>query len=214
MEKKVHLITIGCFCAGKTARAKDAAAIMSRPFFDTDKEVENITGLDSGKLPLEIIARFNLEGYEISYKNAMLAKHFMEIEEVAVKKTFAQLKAPSVIATGGSVLYNPELMGFLRDHGVLIHLHVPAKTLLTRFENRQAKFGGFEVMNPNSLSNIDLILERQRLCEQYRDRKVLGEDDFDLTSRGVVQAFNNAFFESLHISRQQPRLFDPALVAG
>lgn len=200
---KVHLITIGCFCAGKTARAKDAASIMDRPFFDTDKEVEIITGLDSGKLPADIVRRFNLEGFDVRYRNAKIAEQFLKLEEVAVKKTFAQLQAPSVVATGGSVVYNPEIMAFLRDHGILVHLHVPAKTLLTRFENRQAKFGGFEVINPNSLSNIDLILERQNLCEQYRDCKILGEDDYDLTSRGIALVYNRAYDEIIRTHRQK-----------
>jgi shikimate kinase len=82
MADRANIILIGFMGTGKTAIGKRLAQALGRPFIDTDKEIEKVTGMSIAQI-------FNKHG-EIRFRSE---------EKIAIKKACASRSA--VIATGG-----------------------------------------------------------------------------------------------------------------
>ncbi|MDX9873208.1 MAG: shikimate kinase, partial [Clostridia bacterium] len=117
---KSNIILIGFMGTGKTAVGKRLAALLNMEFYDTDQEVETVTGLSITQL-------FNKYG-EV---------RFISEENLAVKR-LAQ-KNNCVIATGGSVVLNKDNLALLQENGVLISLSARPEIIYERVKRRNSR---------------------------------------------------------------------------
>ena len=106
------LILIGMAASGKTTIGRALATVLARPFLDTDTVLATRTGRS---LP-SLLATLGPQG-------------FCQAEAEAVCHLVA---GPQVIATGGSVVYSPTAIHYLRRLGYLIWLDAPTPLLLAR----------------------------------------------------------------------------------
>lgn len=102
---------------GKTAVGKRLASILNMDFFDTDQEIERVTGMSIDKL-------FHKHG-EIRFRSE---------EEIAIKKLTNKNNA--VIATGGGIVLNRPNIELLRNSGYLICLTAQPEVIYERVKRR------------------------------------------------------------------------------
>lgn len=107
------IILVGPMGAGKTTIGRQIAKALGRPFFDSDKEIENRTG---ATIPLI----FELE------KEAGFRKR-----EAAMIKELTK-KQDVVLATGGGVVMEKQNRKFLAENGFVIYLCAPVEQLIRR----------------------------------------------------------------------------------
>lgn len=99
--------------AGKTTVGRQLAKRLARPFFDSDHEIVERTGV-----PIPTI--FEIEGEEGFRRREVQTIH--ELTE----------SAGIVMATGGGVVLNPENRRRLHDTGWVVYLNVPPALLFER----------------------------------------------------------------------------------
>lgn len=99
--------------AGKTTVGRQLAKRLARPFFDSDHEIVERTGV-----PIPTI--FEIEGEEGFRRREVQTIH--ELTE----------SAGIVMATGGGVVLNPENRQRLHDTGWVVYLNVPPALLFER----------------------------------------------------------------------------------
>jgi shikimate kinase len=99
--------------AGKTTVGRQLAKRLARPFFDSDHEIVERTGV-----PIPTI--FEIEGEEGFRRREVQTIH--ELTE----------SADIVMATGGGVVLNPENRRRLHDTGWVVYLNVPPALLFER----------------------------------------------------------------------------------
>ena len=100
---KTNIILIGFMGTGKTAVGKRLAAILGKSFYDTDQEVEAVTGMTISQL-------FNKYG-EVRFRSE---------ENLAIQRLMK--KDNCIIATGGGIILNQQNIDFLAEKGVVICL--------------------------------------------------------------------------------------------
>jgi shikimate kinase len=96
----------GFMGVGKTTLGRRLAELLDRPFYDTDRYVEETCGRD--------VDGFFAAGEE---------SEFRRLEAEAVAELTA--RGPAVIALGGGALLSPPSRLLLRERSLLVHLHVP-----------------------------------------------------------------------------------------
>lgn len=101
-----HMALVGFMGCGKSTIGARLAAELRRPFVDTDRLVEELTGSS-------IPAIFSAYGEPV----------FREHEHQALVQALAQ--PPSVLATGGGVVMREGNWQLLAEHAVSIWLQVP-----------------------------------------------------------------------------------------
>lgn len=146
---KKHLVLIGMPASGKSTIGVMAAKFLGLDFIDTDILIQREAGCT---LPAIIKAR-GLDG-------------FLDFEGEIVSKTLPGL--PSVIATGGSVIYRDEAMRHLKSIGTVIYLKLSCENLKKRLhalEERGVVIGG-------GMSFEELYAERIPLYEAYADAAI------------------------------------------
>lgn len=113
MEKNRNIYLIGLMGAGKTTVGRQLAKRLGRPFFDSDHEIVERTGV-----PIPTI--FEIEGEEGFRRREM--------------QTIHELTAGSdiVLATGGGAVIKPENRDRLRETGWVVYLDVPPLQLFER----------------------------------------------------------------------------------
>lgn len=131
--------------SGKSTVGVVLAKRLSLGFLDTDLEIQAREGR-----PLQ--ATVDDVGYQ----------ELRRIEEQVVLDLSVERH---VIATGGSVVYEPRGMEHLRRHGVLVHLLVPLEELRRRVGDFSTR--GL-AMRPDQ-SFDDLYAEREPLYEQHAE---------------------------------------------
>lgn len=113
MEKQTNIYLVGLMGAGKTTVGRQLAKRMGRPFFDSDHEIVERTGV-----PIPTI--FEIEG-EAGFRRRE-AQTIAELAEIP----------GIVLATGGGVVINPDNRKRLRDTGWVVYLDVPPLQLYER----------------------------------------------------------------------------------
>ena len=108
-----HVVLIGMPGVGKSTVGVLLAKATGRDFVDTDVVIQ----AESGQPLAELIQRRGIEG-------------FCRIEERVVAGL--TLARPSVIATGGSVVYSEPAMGILKDGGAVVYLAIDPAVLAER----------------------------------------------------------------------------------
>lgn len=116
MENRQNIYLIGLMGAGKTTVGRQLARRLGRPFYDSDHEIVDRTGV-----PIPTI--FEIEGEE----------GFRRRES----QTIAELSGCDnlVMATGGGVVLDPENRKLLHDTGWCVYLNVPPALLYERTRN-------------------------------------------------------------------------------
>ncbi|MDZ4825465.1 MAG: shikimate kinase [Actinomycetota bacterium] len=109
-----HVVLVGLMGAGKTTVGRRCAALLDRPFVDTDDLVVVLTGMP---FP-EFFARHG-------------EAPFRELERQAVADVCASPE-PLVIACGGGTVLDPDNRRRLRERGVVVWLRAPVAVLATR----------------------------------------------------------------------------------
>lgn len=115
--KKTNIILIGFMGTGKTAVGKRLASLVNKDFYDTDQEVESVTGMTVSQL-------YNRFG-EIRLRSE---------EDLAVNR-LAQ-KENCVIATGGSTVLDQSNINLLARNGIIICLSAKPEIIYERVKRR------------------------------------------------------------------------------
>ncbi len=103
LKEKSNIVLIGMPSSGKTTIGKFLSEKTGKKFFDTDSEIEKITG----KTPKEII---NFSGEEI----------FRDIESETISEL--SRKQNLIIATGGGAVLREKNIDLLRENGIVVYL--------------------------------------------------------------------------------------------
>lgn len=114
---KSNIVLIGFMGTGKTAVGKRLAALLKMQFYDTDQEVEAVTGMT--------IAQLYRKYGEV---------RFISEENLAVRRLAK--KDNSIIATGGGIVLNKDNLALLREKGILISLSARPEIIYERVKRR------------------------------------------------------------------------------
>ena len=108
-----NIILVGLMGSGKTSVGKVLARLLGKDFFDSDHEIERVTGV---RIPVI----FEIEG-EAGFR----AREHKMIAEVMARENI-------LLATGGGAVLAKENRELLRARGMVIYLRAPVKSLLKR----------------------------------------------------------------------------------
>jgi shikimate kinase len=115
-----HVVLVGMMGTGKTAVGRALARRLNRPFYDTDRLIEEREGRS-------IAAMFQSNGEE----------YFREVEATVIREVTE--KPEGVIATGGGALLREENRAALARRGVLIWLKADLETMSQRTRGRTTR---------------------------------------------------------------------------
>jgi shikimate kinase len=108
-----NIILVGPMGAGKTTIGKQLAQQLGRDFYDSDREIEKLTGVN---IPL-IFELEGEDGFRKREKNVL-----MELTQ----------QQNTVLATGGGAVLDPENRNILSKNGFVIYLSAPLSQLFKR----------------------------------------------------------------------------------
>ncbi|MCI8414485.1 MAG: shikimate kinase [Ruminiclostridium sp.] len=160
-----NLILIGMPGAGKSTLGVLLAKALGLDFVDTDLLIQ----AQEGKLLRELIAQLGSDG-------------FLALEG----RTCAALTLEhSVVATGGSVVYEPEAMAHLKSLGTIVYLALDYPSLERRLDNLTRRG---VVLQPGQTLKT-LYDERVPLYRRYADLTVdCGGGDIEHSLAQVLEA--------------------------
>ena len=115
-----NIVLIGFMGSGKTAMGRFLSQELGYKFFDTDQEIEAVTGLKMD----QIIKKYG--------------KIRFQSEEKLVLKRLAATEE-SVIATGGNFIQSEENIGILKENGIFVFLKVDEQIIIERLQRRKAR---------------------------------------------------------------------------
>jgi len=163
VNNRSNIYLVGLMGAGKTTVGRQLAKRLGRPFYDSDHEIVERTGV-----PIPTI--FEIEGEE----------GFRRRES----QTIAELTSETdiVLATGGGVVLKPENRSRLHDTGWVVYLNVPPALL---FERTRHDRNRPLLRVPDPLAKLE-ELHRQR-DPLYRETAHLVIDGSHLVASGIVQ---------------------------
>lgn len=111
---------IGMPTVGKTKVGKLLAELLGYQFVDIDDSI--VTDQDASSLS-EIVQSLSRE-------------QFIELEGAVALRTLAGLQKPTIIATGGSMIYNEAAMVALSSKTYIVHLEASLPTIARRVAKR------------------------------------------------------------------------------
>ena len=147
MEKKSNIILIGFMGTGKTAVGKRLANILHMDFYDTDQEIEKVTGMTMNRL-------YQKYG-EIRFRSE---------EELMLQKLVK--KENAIIATGGGMVLDQEIIDKLRQDGILICLTANPDIIYERVKRRNNRP---LLKKGNLYENIVKLLQERDNFYKYAD---------------------------------------------
>lgn len=113
MKQSENIYLVGLMGAGKTTIGRQLARTLKMPFYDSDKAIEERTGVD-------IPTIFEFEGEE-GFRN----------REQKMLQQLTEIKG-IVMATGGGAVLREENRKLLSENGFVIYLHCDVDKLLER----------------------------------------------------------------------------------
>ncbi len=141
MNKK-NIYLIGLMGAGKTTIGRLLAKSLGLPFYDSDKAIEDATGVD-------IATIFEFEGEDgFRLRENKMIKELTELEDI-------------VLATGGGVILNEQNRERLKDNGFVVYLQCSIDRIVDR-TSRNSQRPLLNVKNPRETIQA-LIDEREAL---------------------------------------------------
>ena len=113
MTRSENIYLIGLMGAGKTTIGRQLAKALKLPFYDSDKAIEETTGVD-------IPTIFEFEGEE----------GFRDREQKMIRQ-LTQIQG-IVLATGGGAVLREESRRLLKENGFVVYLHCSVDRILER----------------------------------------------------------------------------------
>lgn len=165
MKEQKNITLIGMPGAGKSTVGIVLAKKLAYGFVDGDLVIQE----RHGKILHDLIEQYGIEG-------------FWKLESEAIC-SIQEEKA--VIATGGSVCYEPEAMEYLAGTGVVVYLKITLGSLKERLGDLSAR--GVTLREGQTLE--DLYEERVPLYEKYADITIECDDKL---LREVVEEVSEA----------------------
>lgn len=144
--KKKHISLIGMSGVGKTTLGKILAKKLTLQFIDVDDEMEN---------------REQRSIYEILTQSG--EDYFLKIEEGVCLNL--NLNSPSIISTGGSMIYCSKAMNFLKLNSIIIFLESPLNIIKQQTKNLHTR--GIVGLKDNTYEA--LFEQRKTLYKKYAD---------------------------------------------
>lgn len=143
-----NIVLIGFMGSGKTSMGRFLSRELDYEFFDTDKEMENVTGLKVN---------------QIMKKYGKI--RFASEERLIMKKLAAM--DHTIIATGGSFIDNEENVNALKDRSIFVFLDVEDEVIIDRLKRRKIR----PFMEKGSLSELvpKIYGQRRPIYEKYAD---------------------------------------------
>jgi len=156
-----NLVLIGMPASGKSTLGVLAAKALGWDFIDTDVLIQ----VGERKRLSQLIAEGGASGF-----CALEARY---VRTLALERT--------VVATGGSVVYNPKAMAHVRELGTVVWLRVGLAALEPRIGDLNAR----GVLHAPGQTLADLHAEREPLYARYAERVV---DCEGKSADGIVAA--------------------------
>lgn len=143
-----NIVLIGFMGSGKTSMGRFLSRELDYDFFDTDKEMENVTGLKVN----QIVKKYG-------------KIRFASEEQLIVKKLAAM--EHTVIATGGSFIDNEDNIKALKDNSIFVFLDVDDDVIIDRLKRRKVR----PFTEKGSLSELvpEIYGRRRPVYEKYAD---------------------------------------------
>ena len=143
-----NIVLIGFMGSGKTSMGRFLSRELDYDFFDTDKEMENVTGLKVN----QIVKKYG-------------KIRFASEERLIVKKLAAM--EHTVIATGGSFIDNEDNIKALKDNSIFVFLDVDDDVIIDRLKRRKVR----PFTEKGSLSELvpEIYGRRSPVYEKYAD---------------------------------------------
>ena len=161
-----HIVLIGMPGVGKSTAGVILAKVMSYDFLDSDLVIQK----QMGKRLKDIIATEGIDGF-----NAI---------ENRINCGIAP-EHPTVIATGGSVVYGAKAMAHFHEIGVIVYLKIGYEQLCRRLGDLDAR----GVVHKKGQTLSDLYRERCALYEKYADITVdMDGKNIEQTVDALVEA--------------------------
>jgi shikimate kinase len=165
---------IGLMGAGKTTIGRQLARSLALPFYDSDKAIEESTGVD-------IPTIFEFEGEE----------GFRDREQKMIQK-LTQLNG-IVLATGGGAILREENRKVLKDNGYIVYLQCSVERIMER-TRRDTQRPLLKTDNPKERLQ-KLFEQRQELYLSCADFKI---DTGILKSKTVVNRILEEYGHSIN----------------
>lgn len=143
-----NIVLIGFMGSGKTSMGRFLSRELDYDFFDTDKEMENVTGLKVN----QIVKKYG-------------KIRFASEERLIVKKL--AVMEHTVIATGGSFIDNEDNIKALKDNSIFVFLDVDDDVIIDRLKRRKVR----PFTEKGSLSELvpEIYGRRRPVYEKYAD---------------------------------------------
>ena len=143
-----NIVLIGFMGSGKTSMGRFLSRELDYEFFDTDKEMENVTGL----------------------KVNQIMKKYGKIRFASEKRLIMKKLAAmdhTIIATGGSFIDNEENVNALKDRSIFVFLDVEDDVIIDRLKRRKIR----PFTEKGSLSELvpKIYGQRRPIYEKYAD---------------------------------------------
>lgn len=169
MKKYENIYLIGLMGAGKTTIGRQLARSLKLPFYDSDKAIEENTGVD-------IPTIFEYEGEDgFRKRENKMIQQLTAINEI-------------VLATGGGVVLNKENRNLLVNNGFVVYLQCSVSRVLdrTRRDNQRPL-----LQTENPRERLEVLLEqREPLYLECADYKI---DTGELQSKVVIKEILKAY---------------------
>lgn len=172
MKRTENIYLIGLMGAGKTTIGRQLASALRLPFYDSDKAIEENTGVD-------IPTIFEYEG-EKGFRN----------REQAMITQLTELEG-IVLATGGGAILREENRKSLYNNGFVVYLQCSTEHILQR-TRRDTQRPLLNTEDPKQRLET-LLTEREPLYLGCADFRV---DTGEMQSKAVVKAILQAFEEA------------------
>jgi len=113
MKQASNIFLVGPMGAGKTSVGKQLAKVLKRDFIDSDKEIEDRTGVN-------IPTIFDIEG-----ESGFRVRESQVIDDLSQQSQI-------VLATGGGAVLDPQNQKYLMSRGIVFYLHASIDQLFQR----------------------------------------------------------------------------------
>lgn len=180
MKKLENIYLIGLMGVGKTTIGKQLAKALQRPFYDSDKVIEETTGTD-------IPTIFNYEGED-----------GFRVREQTVIQELTALHG-IVMATGGGTILRAENRELLKSTGFVVYLHCSIDKILfrTRHDTQRPLL---QTANPRKRLQT-LLREREPLYRECADFRIdSGSIPGKTVVKTILQHYRAAMSENENIA--------------
>ncbi|MGZ5577964.1 MAG: shikimate kinase AroK [Methylobacter sp.] len=169
MTRSENIYLVGLMGAGKTTIGRQLAKALKLPFYDSDKAIEERTGVD-------IPTIFEFEGEE----------GFRDREQKMIQQ-LTQMRG-IVLATGGGAILREENRRLLKENGFIVYLQCSVERILER-TRRDTQRPLLRTDNPRERIQ-NLFVQREPLYLECADFKI---DTGTIQSKEVVNRILDAY---------------------